>query len=105
MSRSRPNVCVVKPERADSVVHIGHCLLDAYMRRRALGCKELVAFVCALEKHSTASSMPPASSYQRVMLHPDDQAYGDSLILESGAQLESCPTSIENTGRDWTICR
>jgi hypothetical protein len=25
------------------LVHIGHCLLDAYMRRRALDRKELVA--------------------------------------------------------------
>jgi hypothetical protein len=35
----------------------------------------------------------------------DDRASGDSLILESGGQLESCPTLIENTERYWTICR
>jgi len=33
------------------------------------------------------------------MLHADDRASGDSLILESGGQLESCHTFIENTGR------
>jgi hypothetical protein len=55
-----------------------------------------------VEKHSTAEQLPRP----RVMLHADDRASGDSLILESGGQLESRSTSIENTGRYyWVICR
>lgn len=43
LNRLRPNICVVTLERADSIAHIGHCLLDVYMRRRALDHKEIVA--------------------------------------------------------------
>jgi hypothetical protein len=39
------------------------------------------------------------------MLHADDQASGDSLMLESYALLESCFSRIEDTGRYWRICR
>jgi hypothetical protein len=52
LSRLRPNICVVTLERADSIAHIGHCLLDVYMHRRELGHKDMVALPALKAQYS-----------------------------------------------------
>ena len=107
LSKLRPNICVVTLERADSssisdiACSMRTCADERWTVRSWLHCLRA-------EKHSTASSSRPAEQLPRprVMLHADDRASGDSLILESGGQLESRSTRIENTGRYyWVICR
>ena len=102
LSRLRPKTCVANArnsrQRRPYRTSLARCVhAPTSAGPQGVGCIK----TCALRKAQCQQAVvgPPRSSYQRVMLHADDRASGDSLILESGGQLESCHTFIENTGR------
>jgi hypothetical protein len=100
LSRLRPNICVVTLERADCspISDIACSMCTCADERWAI--RSWLHYLRAESTVQQAVGRRAATTRDA-----DDRASGDSLILESGGQLESCPTLIENTERYWTICR